>query len=78
MRFNWMRHELDHENLQPDVHGGWEAMSGGMGPSVASAHGERAHMKCAPAWLCGQSSGKREGDAGGIRIVVGELVAYDT
>ncbi len=74
MRFNWMCHEPDHENLQPDVHGGWEAMSDGMGPSVASAHGERAQPSCAPT-VSGWSGIGGE-DARGICIVVGELVAY--
>ena len=52
MRFNWMCHEPDHENLQPDVHGGWEATLSGMGRAASSPVGAGAHevRPCMAMW----------------------------
>ena len=75
MRFNWMCHEPDHENLQPDVHGGWEAMSDGMGPSAASAR----WSGCSQAAPLRSRGGRASGERGTIErrsIQFAEHVAY--
>ena len=69
-KFLGVRHEPDHEGCSPTS----MDLRGGMGPSAASAHGERAQPSCAPT-VSGWSGIGGEG-ARAIRIEFAEHIAY--